>query len=228
MHEARGAEVVRWKLGLRHVTGAEEWTEGWRDPGIGRKMSLLDLTGKIGRRLVNDGGVDADRKGASVGFSVDGTGERYDEESDSSSTSSDEPRILSARVQPTTTGTRTPKHIGPALGLHQTPTSLTNGRQGRLETCIVNAAIMARSHGNGPKRYNKPIVVDVDLPISSSPVNDRQAVEDFIHHLKPVVPMVPSYTTYSSTTSSSTRTTSDDESDTSTSAETIHNTFYSR
>jgi len=213
---------------LRHVTGAEEWTESWRDPGTGKKMSLLDLTGKSGRRLINDGGVDVGRKGASIGVSVDGTRETYDEETDASSTTSDESKIVGTRVQPTTRTPETTTHVQPLSREPQMPTRLSNGRQGRLETCIVNAAIMARSHGNGPKRYNKPIVVDVDLPVSSSPVNDRQAVEEFIHHLKPVVPVVPSQTTYSSTTSSSTRTTSDDESDTSSSAETIHNAFYSR
>lgn len=39
------------------------------------------------------------------------------------------------------------------------------GREGRKETCIVNAAIMARSHGMGAKRYNQPIVVEIDLPV---------------------------------------------------------------
>jgi len=32
------------------------------------------------------------------------------------------------------------------------------------ETCIINAAIMANSWG-GPKRFNKPIVVDIELPV---------------------------------------------------------------
>lgn len=39
---------------------------------------------------------------------------------------------------------------------------------GRTETCIVNAAIMAmRRHGGGSSgpQYNKPIIVDVDLPV---------------------------------------------------------------
>lgn len=32
------------------------------------------------------------------------------------------------------------------------------------QTCVVNAAIMQNSHG-GPKRQNKPIVVDIELPV---------------------------------------------------------------
>ncbi|KAK8172012.1 ser/Thr protein phosphatase [Phyllosticta citrichinensis] len=43
-----------------------------------------------------------------------------------------------------------------------------NGRMGRRETCVINAAIMAQSYGRGPKRFNKPIVVDIDLPEADS------------------------------------------------------------
>jgi len=47
-------------------------------------------------------------------------------------------------------------------GDHETKAHV--GRLGRRETCIVNAAIMANSWG-GKKRFNRPIVVDVDLPV---------------------------------------------------------------
>ncbi|KAK5124579.1 hypothetical protein LTR16_003521, partial [Cryomyces antarcticus] len=40
-----------------------------------------------------------------------------------------------------------------------------SGRMGRKETCVINAAIMAASWGQSPKRFNKPIVVDIDLPV---------------------------------------------------------------
>ena len=32
------------------------------------------------------------------------------------------------------------------------------------ETAIVNASIMAKSHGQGAKAFNKPIVADIELP----------------------------------------------------------------
>ncbi|KAF2101403.1 Metallo-dependent phosphatase [Rhizodiscina lignyota] len=38
------------------------------------------------------------------------------------------------------------------------------GRMGRKETCIVNASYQATSYG-AHKRFNKPIVVDIDLPV---------------------------------------------------------------
>ena len=42
------------------------------------------------------------------------------------------------------------------------------GRVGRQETCVINAAIMASSwphRSSGGKKYNKPIVVDLELPV---------------------------------------------------------------
>lgn len=39
-----------------------------------------------------------------------------------------------------------------------------SGRLARRETCVINAAIMASSWPHTTKRYNKPIVVDIDLP----------------------------------------------------------------
>ncbi|KAF2805134.1 Metallo-dependent phosphatase [Mytilinidion resinicola] len=39
------------------------------------------------------------------------------------------------------------------------------GEERGRETCVVNAAFMAAGYGEGPKRFNKPIVVDMDLPI---------------------------------------------------------------
>ncbi|MCJ1337870.1 hypothetical protein MMC09_003154 [Bachmanniomyces sp. S44760] len=41
-----------------------------------------------------------------------------------------------------------------------------SNRMGRKETCIINAAMMASSYPHkGGRKYNKPIVVDVDLPV---------------------------------------------------------------
>ena len=43
---------------------------------------------------------------------------------------------------------------------------VVSDRVGRRETCVVNAAIMKSKYPHvGGKRYNKPIIVDIDLPI---------------------------------------------------------------
>ena len=65
--------------------------------------------------------------------------------------------------------------LAPSRGLGGEPPSgrcdleALTGRLGRRETCIINAATMARiwPHKAGGKQYNKPIVVDIDLPVST-------------------------------------------------------------
>lgn len=49
---------------------------------------------------------------------------------------------------------------------------LTKSRVGHAlrageETAVVNASIMAKSYGRGAKAFNKPVVVDVELPVSA-------------------------------------------------------------
>ena len=52
-----------------------------------------------------------------------------------------------------------------------------SGRLGRKETCVINAAIMA-SHwphkGIGGRKYNKAIVVDIDLPLWTASVAEKE------------------------------------------------------
>lgn len=65
-----------------------------------------------------------------------------------------------------------PSHTPATLGQGGIPPSARcdlealSGRLERLETCVVNAAIMADSWPRrGGKKLNKPIVVDIDLPV---------------------------------------------------------------
>ncbi|KAF6833889.1 ser thr protein phosphatase family protein [Colletotrichum musicola] len=118
VHEGRGAERVRWDLGVEF---GEDAVEAWQDPGAGgNKQSLVDLTRRSGRPLANDGarepGPDAE-PGIGDGSSAD-------------------------------------------------PGSAEATRAGRRETCVVNCAVMAKSWPHvGGKTTNKPIVVDLDLPV---------------------------------------------------------------
>ncbi|ESA42654.1 Ser/Thr protein phosphatase [Neurospora crassa OR74A] len=42
----------------------------------------------------------------------------------------------------------------------------TGGREGRKETCVVNCAILASNYPHvGGKRFHKPVVVDLELPV---------------------------------------------------------------
>ncbi|PQE19033.1 calcineurin-like phosphoesterase protein [Rutstroemia sp. NJR-2017a WRK4] len=169
VHEGRGAEVVRWDL---DVEGKEESVRGWEDPGRGnKKMSIVDLSARAG--FENDGvGVgDWDREeGESsdgVQVVVDGGA---DLDSDAKPRQRDKYRLRRsiAHINPhpsiptSSTSTSPPPSSSPSDPL--------SNRLGRKETCIVNAAIMGRSwphsgaRGRG-KTFNKPIVVDIELPV---------------------------------------------------------------
>jgi hypothetical protein len=175
VHEGRGAERVRWDLGMSNIKYKEDYVTRWEDPGKdNKKLSLIDLTAKGGDVIKNDGSV-GDWEGDGMADLVK----------------------LSAPVIPTmeTMAPKTSRRPTAMLGISRVMTNLLavppeslppanrgqgglppslrcdlealSGRLGRQETCIVNAAIMASSwpHGSGGKKFNKPIVLDIDLPM---------------------------------------------------------------
>ncbi|POR39192.1 Putative rhamnogalacturonate lyase C, partial [Tolypocladium paradoxum] len=154
IHDGRGAERVTWDLdGTRGVAYAEERVLPWTDPGEGNnKLSLVDLTGKHAPALANDG-------------------------SDQS-----RPRLAASHPQPPDPPEREAHSVSPpattdpsvtrgTVGMGDSSSPLCGGealvgRMGRRETCVVNAAIMKSRYPHvGGKRFYKPIVVDVDLPV---------------------------------------------------------------
>jgi hypothetical protein len=188
VHEARGAERVRWDLEMENVGGKEGERRAWVDPAGDKGMSLVDLTGKSGgwERLDNDGS--GGRGTAESSYDSDYA---YKPPNAASFTSSElfTPSSLtsigtfplSATSQsslpplpppPTTEPTESlpPSTLGqggiPPSG--RCDNEALAGRLGRRETCIVNAAIMASSwphKGAGGKRFNRPVVVDLELPV---------------------------------------------------------------
>jgi len=224
----------------------EEGTEVWTDPGLGNgRMSLLDLTGtKGGWRLDNDGARTRTGSQSCVRFSMDGAKDdggrekssrvRFqDEESSSTTTTS-----MTSQSVVTDTSYETVEHFTPVSPKRRLSKPKEDhlrsldGRGGRKETCIVNASIMARSFGSGPKRFNKPIVVDLDLPIWQG---DDAAEETTTYRRQRMSSGDRKVSQESSATTSCTESyDSDDESGDSTpesdtdSADTIHNTYYRR
>lgn len=166
IHEARGVERVRWDLESR---GVEVERTRWTDPNPPEsgKIALVDLSAKGGDPLDNDGsrcladekarGEWCDRHKGRVGLL------RHNDDDDGGG--SDERKEEGANIAYPNAGT---------LGLDEDPDSTHRdraalaGRLGRRETCFVNCAIQSSSYphaGRGPRRLNKPIVVDLDLPI---------------------------------------------------------------
>ncbi|KAI9777875.1 MAG: hypothetical protein M1835_005120 [Candelina submexicana] len=155
IHEGRGAEIVKWDLEIEDGVYKEEKVVSWEDPGKEtKKQSLLDLTTRSGMALHNDGStgeVEWPMNNGAVQIpSIATNGEHP------------APSLPSSSLETPDTCVRD----------HQPPSNPRNtetllGPVGRRETCIINAAIMASSwphKGSGGKKYNKPIVVDIDLP----------------------------------------------------------------
>lgn len=163
-HEGRGSERVRWKIDVPMAVVVEERTDIWTDPGTGsNKQSLVDLSVRGGSPIDNDFVHTSPVVSNSVSFAG----------STVHQTASSRPDVILAN-----------RLVESAFRPFQPPTAIAtaqNGEQlisrlhrlGRRETCIVNAAIMAKSYyGNsGPKRFNKPIVVDIDLPVRPGEVH---------------------------------------------------------
>ena len=143
VHEGRGAQRVLWDLDSPNVKYKELATGYWEDPGNdNKKQSLLDLTPKGGAVLQNTGSLDK-----SIALLPDAAVES---------------RTLSGKTSSAVRG-----QGGDALSGRSDREALA-GRTGRKETCIVNAAIMASSWPYKAKlgrKYNKPMVVDLDLPV---------------------------------------------------------------
>ncbi|KOS17342.1 putative rhamnogalacturonate lyase C [Escovopsis weberi] len=169
IHSKRGAERVTWDLRNPRVPFAEKSIIEWEDPGQGSgKQSLVDLTGRRDRALDNDGSYpgrpgtkNGTRRGANgVRNGQDGEdeGEEEEEEDDDDDT---------ALSDPSRDDSRSSVGYGVSLdSFNRCDCEALRGRMGRRETCIVNAAILKTSHPHaGGKEFNKPIVVDVDLPV---------------------------------------------------------------
>lgn len=139
VHEGRGYERVRWPALIRAGPDADGVGVGRGllplPPPGSKKQSLVDLTGKRAERLDSEG------------FSC----------------------------SPASPSQMSPSSGGSAVSEQGPPPSLsaadTHGLDHvlqtlRKETCIVNAAVVATSWPHrGGKRFNAPIVVDLELPV---------------------------------------------------------------
>ncbi|RDL41107.1 uncharacterized protein BP5553_01086 [Venustampulla echinocandica] len=141
VHSGRGAKRICWDLGDSNIKYKEASAECWTDPGFNnKKMSLVDLSAKGGSPVQNDGSKgDGNSCGKGSGLSNFGP------------------------MVPLPADTRGQGGVPPSA---LCDLEALSGRMGRQETCIVNAAITATLWANrsGGKKFNKPIVVDIDLP----------------------------------------------------------------
>lgn len=185
-HEGRGSERVRWKIDLPIAGLLESQTDVWKDPGTGsNKQSLVDLSLRGGNPIDNDFNHTSSVVSNSVSFTSTPASPIQQEASsqpDVMVAAYANPRrssvvkklsSLSRTFQPPRAGrpgaiataqTQEDEQLISRLDSWRTAALL--GRMGKRETCVVNTAIMAQSYGaGGPRRLNKPIVVDIDLPV---------------------------------------------------------------
>lgn len=180
IHEGRGVEKVRWRDGIARAPFMEDGVEVWKDPGAGvgnGKQSLVDLTGRgrgrgvgFSTSLETCGG-----GGGNAGFSGEGKGRLPTEreldgiakvDSKGARLKNVLDRSYSRAVRDLAQRSSEDRGWDEQDGDIVLEPRISRGevRQGRRETCIVNAAIMASNWG-GAKKFNKPIVVDIDLPV---------------------------------------------------------------
>lgn len=166
IHDARGAERVRWDLRNRHIRYKELAVEPWEDPAEGNdKNSLIDLTARGGNPIDN-----VDDAVSTLDLTLPpsrgkGTQPSTGEPGPTAEAEAEAKAEAETGVAKLGIGTR---------GLSGNPASARSdqaalaGRLGRRETCFVNCAIQSASYphrGGGPRVLNKPIVVDLDLPV---------------------------------------------------------------
>lgn len=159
IHDGRGSQRVAWDLTCANTAYREETATRWQDPGDGNnKLSLVDLTGRKAPSLANDGSHPG-RFGTTA-------------ESNDIMANSDPSTSIANRGYTFSSGVLDARVAHGTLGLGGDTTSsrcdqvALVGRMGRRETCVVNAAIMkSRYPHTGGKRFNKPIVVDLNLPV---------------------------------------------------------------
>lgn len=178
IHEARGVERVQWNVEPSQNGCLVEGIEPWTDPGKGNnKQSLVNLTSKGGRPLNNSGFVtrqtDFSLVSSALNTGIGGQLDAYEvpQPSNLKSTSRPEDAAHSeARVTAVLGGAIVCRQAAQMsdIGLTQElDVEKVERRKARRETVMINAAFLGPRMGGGPKQLNKPIVVDVDLPIWS-------------------------------------------------------------
>ncbi|QSZ30622.1 hypothetical protein DSL72_000179 [Monilinia vaccinii-corymbosi] len=190
VHEGRGAEIIQWDLGASNVKFKEKGIIRWEDPGKdNKKMSHIDLSYKGKGRddaFKNDGSsgdwenIPSSSTASSSNLTtLTGAGISLLPENITSGRTKwrrKNSMVKMAISNVTKSLLAVPEEILlPARGQGGIPPSLCcdvealSGRMGRQETCVVNAAMMASSwphaKGSGGRKFNKPIVVDIDLPV---------------------------------------------------------------
>lgn len=177
IHEARGVERVRWNLEGQTPSNGDltESVEIWQDPGIGKKQSTVDLSEKGRRPLDNGSGLtrqmskpEAISQGEPLGRNPTGLPDvlGHIDSNDVVSVGDEAVDRVGGRAKVKLGGAiecRQGVRGRGEIGLGQQPDVEAGVRR---ETVMINAAFCGPHHLK--TAFNKPIVVDVDLPTWSA------------------------------------------------------------
>lgn len=169
VHQARGAERVRWdtgSLGPGNDVASEASVEPWQDPNpdpVSAKISLVDLTARGGKRPLEFHDPAPPTQAMPERFDLlDPSGRVSCSPSLQEPDGPDQAGLADPAGRDDTTSVCHTSNSGSCSGLPASSMSCL----GRRETCIINCAIAATAWPHiGGKRFHKPIVVDVDLPV---------------------------------------------------------------
>lgn len=163
VHEGRGAERVLWDLTSPNIKYKEFATGYWEDPGRdNKKQSALDLSAKSPEPLQNSKALETKNMGTAQ---VDGSAKAKSLLPWTFNYHPTSQHMVDRESEDTSPAVRGQGGIPPS---GRCDMEALAGRMDRKETCIINAAIMASSwpyKSSGGSKYNKPIVVDIDLPV---------------------------------------------------------------
>jgi hypothetical protein len=192
IHGARGVEVVRWNDDAAENGRLEEVIEVWKDPGDGNsKQSLVDLTGRRGRRLDNSGALthcssdisltpDALRPVLGGQPDVPGDVELDILKSTSRLTGCAEGEARQRAMLDDKHAHYCQDAAASDVGSAALTSDVegTKGRRARRETAMINAAFAGQRLRGRPGLSNKPIVVDIALPVRRLDDHDCSSCND--------------------------------------------------
>ena len=173
IHEARGIERISWSPS--RSDSLDDGAGRWQDPGRGnKKLSLLDLTSKAGRPL-SDSACKPRQKGfeGQPGLSMPEFGVLQPDQENLNSTSS----LIGVALQESEAsgwiedsgvveqrrGVVVSRAALQGDSGWQSRSPLTYGDY--VESVVINASFLGPRINGKPGPINKPIVVDIDLPV---------------------------------------------------------------
>ncbi|KAF2275100.1 calcineurin-like phosphoesterase [Westerdykella ornata] len=172
IHEARGVEFVRWNGDTAEMGSPKECVEIWKDPGIGnKKQSLVNLTAKEGRRLDNYSLLTP----AGTHFSLTSDALTLEPRGQSEKTTEDRELAVVGSTLPSQDDDENEARTaavckgafaqGQDAARSEIGLTVAEQRRARRETVMINAAYLGPRIAGGSIHFNKPIGVDLELPV---------------------------------------------------------------